>query len=306
MLDGVKVTYANKRAREYGIEINMEIFTIFTFNYIGEYTEKILDEQSFELETRVYFFKLSAYRDVVIKYFHKDKLMIIKDITEVNQLKQAKSDFTTAISHELFNPLSVIEGNVYNLLEQNLPENIKESLLNIKRASKRMERIIRQLKMLSMVQLGLYQPKSVDLSSHKVLKEVIAELSDKISQKKMEIIPVIKTEVIKGDTFVIYTILKNLLSNAIKYSYPNSQIYVTLDSDKIEVQDNGIGIKKEELNRIFERFYRSADAVKMATGSGLGLSIVKHLCNLCDYTLKVESDYLVGSRFSVFLNPKDQ
>jgi len=65
------------------------------------------------------------------------------------------------------------------------------------------------------------------------------------------------------------------------------------------VKDQGIGIKEEEKSRIFERFYRGSEALKMAPGSGLGLSIVKHLCDTIGYRLEVNSQWLVGSEFIV-------
>jgi len=130
-------------------------------------------------------------------------------------------------------------------------------------------------------------------------KEVLKDLEDKIKEKEIELDFRSCLEIKEGDKFVLYTILKNLISNAIKYSFNNSKIYIQFDEQMIEVKDEGIGIRQEEIPRIFERFYRSPEAIKYAKGSGLGLAVVKYLCNLSNYRIECESKWMVGTTFRI-------
>ncbi|MDK2886302.1 MAG: two-component system, OmpR family, sensor kinase [Thermosipho sp. (in: thermotogales)] len=300
LLEGVKIKEKNKIAEKYGISENVDIFSAFTFDNIDKLVEHIFDGKDLRVQTRVYFFQISKSRDVDLLYNNSSKLLIIKDITDVKKLKEAKINFTTAVSHELFNPLSVIKANVYLLLDGK--ENMEFALEEIEKSTERIERIIKQLKTLSMLELGLYTPRYNEIDIEKVLKEVIDELNLKIKEKMISIEKQIIQKYFKADSFLIFTILKNLVSNAVKYSHKMSTVKIKTFENKIIVEDNGIGIKKEELEKVTERFYRTKDAIKMAQGSGLGLSVVKHICSICGYKLNIESDYMIGTKVIVDLN----
>jgi two-component system OmpR family sensor kinase len=222
----------------------------------------------------------------------------LSDLTEYIKIKEAKVNFTTAISHELFNPLSIIKANAIYLKDifNENNKDILEALEDIEKSSKRMERIIKQLKVLAMLELGMYKPKIDIVDFEKILNEVIDELSQKLESKNLTLDLKILNKEYKSDGFMLYTIIKNLLSNSIKYSYNNSTIIIEAYKDKIIISDSGIGIKKEDLEKVTQRFYRSKEATKMATGSGLGLSIVKHICNILNYKLIIESNYLIGTK----------
>ncbi|SHH51224.1 sensor histidine kinase [Thermosipho atlanticus] len=300
LLEKLKIKRRNKLAEKYGINESIEIFSVFTFDKIDELVEHIFSEKDFKIRTKMYFFQISQTRDVVLSYNSSSNLLIIKDVTEIERLKEAKINFTTAVSHELFNPLSVIKANVYLLLDNK--ETVETALREIEKSVKRMERIIKQLKILSMLELGLYMPKYNEIDIEKVLKEVIEDLNMKIKAKSITIEKKIVQRYFRADGFLIYTILKNLISNAVKYSYKNSTVKIETIDNMIIIEDRGIGIKKEELEKVTERFYRTKDAIKMATGSGLGLSVVKHICSICNYKLKIESNYMMGTKVIVVLN----
>lgn len=296
MLDGLKIAKANNKALEYGFKENFEILDVFTSKNIDVIIEYLIERKNFELEEKLYFFEFSDWRYVKIKFF--DNLLYLSDLTEYIKIKEAKVNFTTAISHELFNPLSIIKANTI-YLKDTLNENNKdilEALEDIEKSSKRMERIIKQLKVLAMLELGMYKPKIDIVDFEKILNEVIDELSQKLKSKNLTIDLKILNKEYKSDGFMLYTIIKNVLSNSIKYSYNNSTIIIEAYKDKIIISDSGIGIKKEDLEKVTQRFYRSKEATKMATGSGLGLSIVKHICNILNYKLIIESNYLIGTK----------
>jgi two-component system OmpR family sensor kinase len=92
-----------------------------------------------------------------------------------------------------------------------------------------------------------------------------------------------------------------LVSNAVKYSYENSKINVIINQNEIIIEDFGIGIREEEKNRIFERFFRGNESSKYAKGSGLGLSVVKYFCEIANYKIRFESKWMIGSKFIVKL-----
>ncbi|MDK2839261.1 sensor histidine kinase, PhoR-related protein [Thermosipho africanus Ob7] len=296
MLDGLKIAKANNKALEYGFKENFEILDVFTSKNIDVIIEYLIERKNFELEEKLYFFEFSDWRYVKIKFF--DNLLYLSDLTEYIKIKEAKVNFTTAISHELFNPLSIIKANAIYLKDifNENNKDILEALEDIEKSSKRMERIIKQLKVLAMLELGMYKPKIDIVDFEKILNEVIDELSQKLESKNLTLDLKILNKEYKSDGFMLYTIIKNLLSNSIKYSYNNSTIIIEAYKDKIIISDSGIGIKKEDLEKVTQRFYRSKEATKMATGSGLGLSIVKHICNILNYKLIIESNYLIGTK----------
>lgn len=296
MLDGLKIAKANNKALEYGFKENFEILDVFTSKNIDVIIEYLIERKNFELEEKLYFFEFSDWRYVKIKFF--DNLLYLSDLTEYIKIKEAKVNFTTAISHELFNPLSIIKANTIYLKDTLNEKNkdILEALEDIEKSSNRMERIIKQLKVLAMLELGMYKPKIDIVDFEKILNEVIDELSQKLESKNLTLDLKILNKEYKSDGFMLYTIIKNLLSNSIKYSYNNSTIIIEAYKDKIIISDSGIGIKKEDLEKVTQRFYRSKEATKMATGSGLGLSIVKHICNILNYKLIIESNYLIGTK----------
>lgn len=296
MLDGLKIAKANNKALEYGFKENFEILDVFTSKNIDVIIEYLIERKNFELEEKLYFFEFSDWRYVKIKFF--DNLLYLSDLTEYIKIKEAKVNFTTAISHELFNPLSIIKANAIYLKDifNENNKDILEALEDIEKSSNRMERIIKQLKVLAMLELGMYKPKIDIVDFEKILNEVIDELSQKLESKNLTLDLKILNKEYKSDGFMLYTIIKNLLSNSIKYSYNNSTIIIEAYKDKIIISDSGIGIKKEDLEKVTQRFYRSKEATKMATGSGLGLSIVKHICNILNYKLIIESNYLIGTK----------
>ncbi len=298
-LNETLVVKVNFSARKYGFEEGRDILEVFSSSRMDELVERILNKESFTLEERVYFFE-SGHRNVKITYLKG--WLILKDVTEVATLREAKKDFVIAVSHELFNPIAALKGNISILKEMELPEGARETVESLARAVKRVERIVQQLKMVAMAQLGLYEVRKMLVAPRKVLEEVLTDLSQKIEAKKIRVVHDIEIDGIFSDPFVLFVIMKNLISNAVKYSYPNSEIKVKITKEELVVEDQGIGIREEEKNRIFNRFYRGKDAAKMAPGSGLGLSVVKHLCALMGYGLSFESDWMVGSKFKVTFN----
>ncbi|NUU95075.1 histidine kinase [Marinitoga sp. 1135] len=300
-LDKIKVKEINKSAMDFGFKKGIELINIITFNEIDEFIKAIINNEDFEIETTVYFFQGES-KYCFLKYLSNYNVLIIKDQTEKELVKKVKSDFITSLSHEIRTPLSVAKGNIYlaiDLLKDN--EAIKP-LKKVRDSINKIERILDQLTLLSLAEFENYVLKFEIFDPQKIFEDVKNDLEEKIKRKNVSIDPDLNVEMLKGDPFVIYTILRNLISNAVKYSYENSRVYVSIFEDKIIVKDEGIGIRDEEKERVFERFYRGVDAKKYARGSGLGLAIVKYLCNLAGYKIEYNSQWMVGSTFIIHLN----
>ncbi|BBE31593.1 two-component sensor histidine kinase [Tepiditoga spiralis] len=303
-IKNIKVLFANKNAQDLGFYKNKNLLSIFTFNSIDELMKSILNNQKFECETTIHFFN-GKNKFCKIFYIPNDTI-IIKDKTESEIIKKVKADFISSISHEIRTPLTVAKGNTQILLDFLDNKKFESNIKTINKALSKIERIIEQLTLLSMAEFGNYTLKTQIFSPNEVYEDVINDLEKKIKEKNIKLIYVCNTEILNGDKFIIYTLIRNLVSNAIKYSFKNSSIKVEIKSNKIIVSDTGIGIKDNEKNRIFERFYRGSEASKIAKGSGLGLSIVKYLCELSNYKIKFDSKWNVGSIFEIYLKKQDK
>ncbi len=298
-LKGLVVQACNLEARKLGFSEGKELLAVFTCSKVDELVEKIRRGESFKERLEVYFFEPQTKKHVEISFIPEGGVIVVNDLTEEKKLNDAKLDFVTAVSHELTTPLSALKGNLVYLKEiENDPKKL-EVLKRMEKSVERLEITVNQLKTLSMVQLGLYELKIEEVDLEELMREVVEDFKEELERKRIDLNIALETERIETDRFVFKTILKNLLSNAVKYSYPSSTISVFLGPDRLSVRDEGIGIKDEEKDRIFERFYRGSEATKMASGSGLGLSIVKHLCNMMGYGLEVKSKWLMGSEFIV-------
>ena len=290
----------NQRASEMGFKKDYDIFTCISFDEIDQLTRSIILSQDFETKTNLYFLNDVSQHAKII-YNHQTKLLFIIDLSEEEHLKKVKSDVVMSISHELRTPLSVALGNV-QMLKDFSSDSKNEKIVNkIQDSLEKLEKIISQLSLLTQAEFGNYTRKYEVFDTQALYNDVISDLSKKIEEKNVTINLFTQKTEMYADRFIIYTILRNLISNAVKYSNKNAEINVKLSPEIIEVEDFGIGIREEEKQRVFERFFRGTDALKLAQGSGLGLPIVKYLCELCDYKLGFTTRWMIGSKFTVKL-----
>src|SRR5438552_3933627 len=238
-------------------------------------------------------------------------LVLFHDITELKKIDQVRRDFVANVSHELRTPLSILRGYIETLLER--PETSREELLRIlgvmERHSKRLDSLAEDL--LTLAQLESANPNlqlgNVDLSSF--FGEVTRDGAKKLANKQLKVIVDVPPDLpmIRGDRVRLQEALHNLLDNAVKYAGAEGEIRLTArrrdEETVLSVGDNGIGINKEDLPRIFERFYR-ADKARTAEnirGTGLGLAIVKHVAHLHGGHVEAESELGKGTTIRVVL-----
>src|SRR5437016_5546030 len=217
-------------------------------------------------------------------------LVLFHDVTEIKKVDQVRRDFVANISHELRTPLSILRGYIETLLDS--PEVSREELSRIlgvmERHSKRLDSLAEDL--LTLAQLESANPNlqrdDVDLSSF--FEELIRDWEKKLANKQLKVIVDVPPDLpmIRADRVRLQEALHNLIDNAVKYAGEEGEIRLTArrcdEEIVLSVSDNGIGISKEDLPRIFERFYRAdkARTGENIRGTGLGLAIVKHVAQL--------------------------
>jgi two-component system phosphate regulon sensor histidine kinase PhoR len=238
-------------------------------------------------------------------------LVLFHDITELKKMDQVRRDFVANVSHELRTPLSILRGYIETLLDS--PEISREEFSRIlgvmERHSKRLDLLAEDL--LTLAQLESANPNlqlgTVDLSSF--FGEVIRDWETKLANKQLNVIVDVLPDLptIRADRVRLQEALYNLLDNAVKYSREHGEIRLMArrrdEEIVLSVSDNGIGISKEDLPRIFERFYRvdKARSTESIRGTGLGLAIVKHVAQLHGGHVEAESELGKGTTIRVVL-----
>ena len=237
----------------------------------------------------------------------------IKDITEKVKLENMRTDFVANVSHELKTPLTSISGFVETLkLNENIDLSTRNRFLGIiESESDRLKRLIDDILLLSFIEKK--ETKSLELINvYEVLMEVY-EMTDYFAKSKnINISYMLDNENIQilSNRDYIKQIFLNLVDNAIKYTPDNRNVWIEIGYENnnliIKVKDNGIGIPKEDINRIFERFYRVDKArSRDVGGTGLGLAIIKHIVKSLDGYINVKSELGKGSEFTVTIPNKN-
>ncbi|KGL59364.1 two-component system sensor histidine kinase [Polaribacter sp. Hel1_33_49] len=241
--------------------------------------------------------------------FVEGKRLEIKNLTERDSFRR---DFLGNVAHELKTPLFTVQGYILTLMEGAV--NDKEIRMKyLERANKGAERLVAVIKDLDMIAKLENDGLKLNIDVFNML-ELIQNVFDLLEMKakkrnltlqfdKIYEFPVF----VKGDIEKIEQVLINLIVNSIKYGKPNGTTIVGVENYNdtkfiIKIIDNGEGIEKEHISRLFERFYRvDQSRSREQGGSGLGLSIVKHIVEAHDENILLKSTYGEGSEFSFTL-----
>ncbi|WP_066688839.1 sensor histidine kinase [Christensenella intestinihominis] len=232
-------------------------------------------------------------------------LVLISDVTDIELSERVRRDFAANVSHELKTPLTSINGFAQLVANGMVSDedSIKDYARRISKESDRLMGLINDTLMLSeLEQISIDEAiETVDIT--KVTEDVLHLLEDHIVKRKLDV-HVAGTATMMANKNRIRELMLNLCDNAIKYNKEGGTIDIRLseqdDFVEIEVQDTGIGVPEDEVNRIFERFYRAKNSGgATVSGTGLGLAIVKHIVALYDGELTMESHLGEGSRFIV-------
>lgn len=236
--------------------------------------------------------------------------LIIKDIYREKYLSQLRSDFVSNVTHELKTPLT----SIYMFAESILLDRVKtksdqkEYLGIILKETERLKRLINNILAFSIREKGKFEYNFNEVNISELVKSAINNLDYWIIEKQF----ILKTKIEEGiigyvDPDAIKQSVINLLSNAIKYSRDRKEIDIRLwKSEKliyIEVEDKGIGIPEDQIDYIFDKFYRVENTDKAEnSGTGLGLTLVKDIVEAHNSKILVESKINQGSKFTIILN----
>ena len=237
-------------------------------------------------------------------------VVLFHDITELKQLDQIRREFVANVSHELRTPLSILRGYIEVLLDE--PETPSEELARIlsimERHSKRLQRLVDDLLSLAQLELSQATLELSDVRIDELFNNLIRDWKEKLAAKNLKVIVDLAPEAftLHADGTRLEEVVYNLLDNAVKFSPENGQIHLRATSRGsdivLSVADSGLGIGKEHLPRIFERFYRADKArSRELGGTGLGLAIVKHIAQLHGGRVEAESELGHGTIIRVVL-----
>lgn len=227
---------------------------------------------------------------------------------ELNSLEETRKAFIANVSHDLRTPLTSIKGFLIALLDDTIPSNQrKEFYLLMKDETERVIKLVNDTLDMSQLEAGQVTLRQTSYNLTKQLQLIAVKLEPHLANKELEIqiIPDNLEIMVVADRDRIEQALINLLQNAIQVSANHQDIQVFLEKKAedvvIRVMDNGEGISEENLERIWERFYKTDKARSGKTGVGIGLSIVKSIMDLHGTTIKVESKIGEGTVFSFAL-----
>ena len=234
------------------------------------------------------------------------------ELDMLKEMENYRKEYIGNVSHELKTPLFSIQGYVETLIDgaiENIP--IRDKYLKrIDFSVERLLAIVKDLDMINQFESGEINLQVTKFDINLLIREVF-DLLDLEAQKRSANLKMVFSQsaiFVEADKQKITQVLINLVSNAVHYANRQEATIIVSTSvlkNKvlIEVEDNGMGIKSENLPRIFERFYRvEASRNRKDGGSGLGLAIVKHILEAHQENISVESTYLEGTKFSFLLN----
>lgn len=263
------------------------------------------DSLQFSIRNETVF--IQFYVEVIhIHQVHKGTMLVMRDVTKENEMDRLKSELVSTVSHELRTPLSSIYGFTELMLNRDIEESRQDRYLRtIHSETERLANLVNDFLDVQRMESGTQSYKKTSVNIHAIAEETTHFYAASTQTHRITFrhegnqLPVIE-----ADEEKIRQLLNNLLNNAVKYSPSGGAIDVVLTTSRdqviLQVRDEGIGIPKQSLSRLFEKFYRvdNSDSRKIG-GTGLGLAICKEIVTGHGGEIHVESVVREGSLFTV-------
>ncbi|ENK0837295.1 HAMP domain-containing protein [Clostridium botulinum] len=243
--------------------------------------------------------------DIISKYDNIGTVAVVQDITDIKKLENMREQFVANVSHELKTPLTSIKGFSETLKYVEDKKNREKFLQIINDEADRLTRLINDILVLSNIEKQKQELIKEEIDLNELIEKVYCLVKKSAEDKNIKInIVEGKVPLLIGNKDKYNQMIINLIDNAIKYTEPNGKVNIGTKQDKDNiifwVEDTGVGISKEHLDRIFERFYRVDKARSRAEGgTGLGLAIVKHIVLGINGKIEVKSEPKKGTKFIV-------
>ena len=235
-------------------------------------------------------------------------LIILHNITREKKIERIKTEFVSLAAHQLRTPLSAIKWTLKMLLDEDLGkinEEQREFVEKTYESNERMISLINDLLDVTRIEEGGYLFKPILADIQNIIQLIINSYKEQIQERKIKFEfkkPKTKAPKVKVDVEKIKLVISNLLDNAISYTKPGGSVLVSLKYDKkkieISIKDTGVGIIKDQQERVFSKFFRGANVIRMETdGSGLGLFITKNIIEAHGGKIWFESEENKGTTF---------
>lgn len=237
-------------------------------------------------------------------------MIVVEDVTQQRVADEARNNFVAQVAHELRAPLTNIRLYVESAIDADEDDQAaRGNALNvINQESRRLERIIGEMLSISEIEAGSLRVHKDDVHLDVLLAEARVDFEPQAKKKRitLEFLMPPKLPVLQGDRDKLAMAVHNLVGNAIKYTPAGGKVTVRPEVKRqqvqIEIVDTGIGIKPDELEKVFDRFYRSRDErVSKITGTGLGLTLAREVARLHGGDVTAESQVNQGSTFTLTL-----
>lgn len=282
----------------------------------GENREKKMRFSYFDREQNIW---LMTRTDITeIKEERKQKLLLQEALQSATAANRAKSDFLSRMSHDVRTPINAIVGmTAIAGLHMNDQNRIADCLKKITISSKLLLNLINEVLDMSKLESGKIMLTEETFKLDELLESLFIMVQSAFEAKKQKFVihSKVKHECLIGDVQRIQQALLNMLTNAIKYTPDKGLIQISVEEKpsvyngygqfEIAVTDNGIGMKPEFLSKVFEPFERSDDkAIRNIQGTGLGMAISRHIAQMMNGDILVESEYGKGSKFTMRFHVK--
>ena len=300
----------NISEKDFNREINLKSINLYNIDY--KKVETLKGEELTKISDTFYKIKYAPYKSDA--FINSGLIIVLQDVNKEHMLDIMRKEFVANVSHELKTPITTIKSYTETLLDSDLDELSQKKFLKvIDRENSRMSRIVTDLLSLSNIDYNRDNLHFVRFDTYEFIDEAIESQSLLITQKKHKIELDIDMDIkdIYADKNGADQILTNIISNACKYTPDFGKISISAknldDFVEIKVSDNGIGIPKEDLPRITERFYRVEKGRSRAMGgTGLGLSIANEMIKSLGGSLKVESIFGEGTSITLLFKAGDE